>query len=402
MNQILDDSPTIKGSSKKISKSDVAVRVLAVMLAIFAAALLGLGIYGVVKNNNKSDISVQEATDAQIEITQKETTAIIKVTHDKVIEKLIYCWDSSKETIVKGTGESTMESEIALYAGDHTLKVKVVDTDGHETLLEQAISSETGGDIMNPVISLEVTDEKKLRITATDETAMDFVTYRWNDEEEEKVEVSDDEKKIEFDIEILKGNNNLLITAVDKSQNQTNENKSFSGVTKPDVTITIAADKKTFNVVCTHENGIQSVKLTLNGEEYDIMEALGLNTEESHTEVTFDAQLTEGSNEISVEVTSVDETITTATETVENESEEDKNIQISIEKSEDEENRANININAEDTIKEIKLNVNDVDYSVDVSNTSFQMQLVEGNNKITVTVVLENGLEKTETVEIYY
>lgn len=399
MNQILDDSP-IKNSGGGSPKSDVVVRVLAIMLAIFAIALFVLGIYGLVKNK-KSDIPVQAASDAKIEIEQKEATAVIKVSHDKVIEKLIYSWDSEKETTIKGSGESSMEEEITLFAGEHTLKVKVVDKDGHETSFEQEITSETGGDKMYPVIKLEVTEDKKLRITATDETAIDFVTYRWNDEEEHKEEVTDDDKKIEFDIDILKGNNDLTIIAVDKSQNTTTETKSFSGVTKPDVKITIAADKKTFNVVCSHENGIKKVKLTLNGQEYDIMQALNLSEDETHNEVTFDAQLTEGNNDISVEAVSVDETTTVATETVENQSEEDRNIEISIKKSDDYDDRADIKITAEKTIKEIKLNVNDVDYDVNVDNTSFQMQLVEGNNKIAVTVVLEDGMEKTETAEIY-
>ena len=131
------------------------------------------------------------------------------------------------------------------------------------------------------------------------------------------------------------------------------------------------------------------------------MQALNLSEDETHNEVTFDAQLTEGNNDISVEAVSVDETTTVATETVENQSEEDRNIEISIKKSDDYDDRADIKITAEKTIKEIKLNVNDVDYDVNVDNTSFQMQLVEGNNKIAVTVVLEDGMEKTETAEIY-
>lgn len=397
MNQILDYNPN-KNPSGGSSGSDKVVRVFAVILAIFAICLLAGGVYGIYKNNTQSNIQTQPATKAQISIEQKETTALIKVTHDKVIEKLIYSWDSEKETTIKGSGESTMESEISLFAGEHTLNIKVVDIEGHETTFEQVISSENGEDKLYPVIKLEVTDEKKLRITATDETAIDFVTYRWNDDEEQKMEVTDDEKKIEFDIDILKGNNDLTIVAVDKSSNTTTETKSFSGVTKPDVTITIAADKKSFSVVCYHENGLKSITLTLNGQEFDIMKELGLNEDEVHKEVNFETALSEGNNEVSVKAVSVDETETVASEVVENQSEEDRAVQIKIEQSTEFPDRADVSITTEETIKEIKLNVNDVDYDVDLSN--FQIGLVEGNNKITVTVVLESGLEKTETVEI--
>lgn len=394
MNQILDYNPN-KNSGGGSSGSDKIVRVFAIILAIFAICLLAGGAYGIYKNNdNKSNISAQAASEAKIEIEQKETTAVIKVSHDKVIEKLIYNWDSEKETTIKGSGESFMESEISLFAGEHTLNVKVVDVEGKETTFAQVITSESGEDKVYPKIELEVTEEKRLKITATDETAIDFVTYRWNNEEEQKVEVSDNEKEIVFDIEILKGNNDLTIVAVDKNSNTTTETKSFAGVTKPDVKITIAGDKKSFDVVCYHENGLKEITLTLNGIEHPV------GFDENEKEVKFSYELTEGNNEILVKATSVDETETVATETVENQSEEDRLIQIKIEKSEDYEDRADIGITTEEEIREIKLNVNDVDYSVQKDMKNFQIQLVEGNNKISVTVILENGVEKVETVEI--
>lgn len=394
MNQILDYNPN-KNSGGGSSGSDKIVRVFAIILAIFAICLLAGGAYGIYKNNgSKSNISSQPTSEAKINIEQKETTALIKVSHDKIIEKLIYSWDSEKETTIKGSGESVMESEISLFAGEHTLNVKVIDVEGKETTFEQVITSENGEDKLYPEIKLEVTEEKRLKITATDETAMDFVTYRWNNEDEQKVEVSDNEKEIVFDIEILKGNNDLTIVAVDKNSNTTTENKSFAGVTKPDVKITIAGDKKSIDVSCYHENGLKEIILTLNGTEHPV------GFDANAKDVGFHYDLGEGNNEISVKAVSIDETETVATERVENQSEEDRLIQIKIEKSEAYEDRADIGITTEGEIKEIKLNVNDVDYSVGKETPNFQIQLTEGNNKISVTVVLENGVEKTETVEI--
>ena len=362
--------------------------------------MLAGGAYGLYKNNNSADIPTKAATEAQISIEQKETKAVIKVTHDKVIEKLIYSWDAEKETTIKGDGESTMESEISLFAGTHTLNIKVVDIEGYETTYEQVVTSEQGEDKLYPVIELNITDEKKLRITSTDETAIDFVTYRWNDEEEQKVEVSEDDKKIEFEIEILKGNNDLTIVAVDKSSNTTTETKSFSGVTKPDVKITIAADKKTADVYCYHENGLKEIKLTLNGVEYPV----DIGTE-NPTEYSFGIQLAEGNNDVTVTAKSVDETETVATETVSNQSENEDEINITIQKSEEDEAKASIKALCEAGIKELKLNVNDVDYSVNIGDqnppeVSFDLDLVEGNNKITVTIISANGTEKQEIQEI--
>ncbi len=402
MNQILDYNPN-KSSGGGTSGSDKIVRVFAVILAIFAICLLAGGAYGIYKNNSKSNLPAQAATKAQINIEQKETTAVIKVKHDKVIEKLIYNWDSEKENTIKGSGESAMESEISLFAGEHTLNVKVIDIEGNETIYDQVITSEAGEDKLYPVISLNVNNEtKRLVITATDETAIDYVTYRWNDEEEEKVEVEDDEKKIEFDIEILKGKNDLTVIAVDKNKNTTTELKSFSGVTKPDVKVTIAADKKSADVYCFHENGIKEVKFKINDQDYN-----GDIGEEQQKEIRFNGiALPEGNSTITVTVSSVDETETVVTENVEATPTNEDEINISIEKSEATEGNATIKTSSPAGIKEIKLNVNDVDYNVDLQGQialevgPFDIELVEGSNKITLTVISANGTEKQEVKEI--
>lgn len=401
MNQILDYNPN-KSSGGGSSGTDKIVRVFAAILFIFAVCLLASGAYGLYNNSKKIEEPVEKATTAKIEVEQKETTAIIKISHDKAIEKLIYKWDTEKENNIKGTGKPTMESEIPLLAGTHTLNVKVVDIDGVESTYQEEFTSEVGEDKIYPVIELSITEDKKLKITATDETEIDFVTYRWNDEEEVTVDVRDEEnKKIEFDIEILKGKNDLLIVAVDKNSNSTTETKSFTGVTKPDIKITIASDKKSADIKCYHENGVKDIKLKVNDLDYDV-DLAG----QTPTDVSFTIELGEGNNTIYVAATSVDDTSTEVTEEVQAEVVEDE-INISIEKSEDGSAVGNVTINVSAGIKEIKLNINDVDYDVALgeevlTDVNFQIPLVEGNNKVTLKVISVNGTEKEEVKEINY
>ena len=100
---------------------------------------------------------------------------------------------------VKGTGEKTLTEEIDVPAKTNTLHVKVIDVDGIETSYEHEFTAEDGLDIIPPKISLDPVDSdspdklKKLKITATDESTIDFITYRWNEEEEIKEPNFDDE-----------------------------------------------------------------------------------------------------------------------------------------------------------------------------------------------------------------
>lgn len=400
MNQILDYNPN-KSSGGKPSKSDTLVRLFAIFIGCFAICLVGAGIYGVHKNKTTVAEAPAAPTEAIITVEQGEETAKIVVSHDKAIEKLIYSWDSGKENNIKGTGESTMESEIPLLAGTHTLNVKVTDIDGVESTYQQDFTSESGEDKIYPVVDVSVTDDKKLKITATDETAIDFVTYRWNDDEEIRVDVSEnDDKKIEFEIDILKGRNDILVVGVDKNNNSTTETKTFTGVTKPDITITIAADKKSGEIKCYHENGIKSIALKINDVDYTV--DLGEGTP---TEVTVPIEeLGVGTNKIIVTATSVDDTVTEVTEDVVSDASAD-DIEINVEPKEDNPEVGILSVKTADGIKEMYLNINGQDYDVTLGEeslieTSFEIPLVEGTNTVTVKIVTVNEFVKEEVKEI--
>ncbi len=398
MNQILDYNPN-KSSGGGSSGSDKVTRVFALILICFSICLLGVGGYNLLKNKDKA-VPVQTATEAKIEVEQKDSVVVIKVSHDKTIEKLIYNWDSDKETTLKGDGQSTMEEEIPLLAGTHTLNIKVTDVDGVESTHQEEFFSETGEDKIFPVIALKVTDQKKLKITATDETEISYVTYRWNDEEEIQIDVSEeDNKKIEFEIDIYKGKNDIVIVAVDSNNNSTTETESFTGVTKPDITVTISADKKSVDIKCYHENGIKEIGLNINDLDY----AVDLQGE-TPTDVSLPAiPLAEGNNTVKVLARSVDDTVTEVVEEVVSDPIADE-VNLSI--ADD----GTIVANVPNGIKEMKLNLNDMDYDIDLGTEVLQdvtidkssLPFIEGNNKITVKVISVNGTEKEETKEIRY
>jgi len=400
MNQILDYSPNNKGG-KKSSGSDNIVRIFAVAIIIFAIALAGSGIYGLVKNKETEATGNVEVQKANIEVEAQDSKAIIRVSHTKAIEKIIYSWNNGKETTIKATGESSVEQVIPLPAGENTLHVKVIDIDGDEATYEGQFVSENGEDIINPVIELSVTDTKKLKITATDETSLDFITYRWNDEEEQKVEVSEeDNTKIEVEIDILKGVNDITVVAVDSNNNTTTEVKSYTGLTKPEITITVSADKKYADIIVKHENGITELGGVLNNNPFGVE-----IPEEKPTEISFRVEFVEGQNSLIVNATSVDGTKTEAAEEVSNTTIETTPVQptISIEKSEDG-LKAIMKASHESGIKEVKFNVNDVDYIVEIGENpkelQFEFDLLDGNNKITFTAIPTEGIERQEVLEI--
>ncbi len=303
MNQILDYAPNNK--SNHSGGSDKIVRIFAIILIIFAIVLIGVVGYGMFKHENDINQEAGQMTNANISVEVKETQVTISVTHDKNIQKLIYSWNTSSERTIKGSGKY-MEETIDIPAGDNTLHIKVIDESGVETTHDEEISSEQGVDIINPVIELKVTEEKKLKITATDETGLDFMTYRWNEEQEETIYAEEGSKEITTEIEILKGENDLTIVAVDGSSNTTKETKSFTGLTKPEIKVTLSADGSSIDISATHENGIESVSFNFNNKDYNV--DIG---NDKPTSIQFPQKLEVGYNRIIVKVKSVEGTETT-------------------------------------------------------------------------------------------
>ena len=312
MNQILDYNPN-KKSGGSSSGSDKVVRVFAILLVIFALGLLISGGVGIYKNNQTKKSSANKPTYATITAEQTDDGEVsVSVEHDKAIEEMFYSWNTSAERSVKGEGSKNLEKELDMPAGTNTLHIKVVDVNGVETSFEKEFTAEEGLDILNPVISMTVVDGedklKKLKITATDETKLDFITYRWNDEEEVKVEAEENSpKEIVLEIDILKGTNDITIVAVDSSNNTTTETKSFTALTKPEVLVFLSADGSGLDVETRHENGISKIYYTLNGREFM---ADFDQEEEKPPVVTFSQPLDEGYNRFILTVTSVDGTET--------------------------------------------------------------------------------------------
>lgn len=315
MNQILDYSTGNNNSGKNRGGSaptDKIAKVLAIILLIFAIFLIFSGVTSWLKNKKSTESAGKTNTkiyQAAIETELDEENQKVKIIVDNEIEisKVIYNWNSKKESTIAGDGTNHIEKTIDLSAGESTLTVKVIDIKNNETKKSFSFNSDVGRDIENPTITLDY-QGGKLIITAKDETELSYITYRWNDEPEITVEVeedADDKTTLVETIDILMGENTIIVTAVDTSNNVATSTKPLVGVTKPHIDVNAVDDGGTLEITCTHESGIKEIYYTLNGTPYQAKEEdLG-----GATYVQFKQALDEGYNRIILKVTSVDDVV---------------------------------------------------------------------------------------------
>ena len=121
MNQILDYTPngSKRTNKNRGSNSDKVVRILAIFLMIFAVLLVGIAVYSRTtgKSGKKETPEQVTYTDAKIsyEIDEEENKVKVKVSHDKVITKFSYNWDSGKVRDIDGNGKSEFETDLDLF-----------------------------------------------------------------------------------------------------------------------------------------------------------------------------------------------------------------------------------------------------------------------------------------------
>lgn len=322
MNQILEFGTEKRGKTPKGHKgggsaSDKVIRVFAILLMLFAIGLIGSGVYSLMQNNNTSSnnntntiaTNTNQATINAI-IDEANSQVILTVDSEVAISRLVYNWNTNTEMTIDGQNQLTLEEEIDLPSGNNTLNVKVIDVQGNETNQSFDFESESGEDIISPNLVLELTDENNLLITATDETEMNFLTYRWNDDQETTVYVEDDAEDrttISVEIEVPVGTNTITVVAVDNSSryNTVTETRTLIGVTEPEISYEVSADGSEITFYCTHERGIKEIYYTLNGQQY----AVTYTEEEGYpTRAEFTQAWDEGYNYILLTVTSSEDT----------------------------------------------------------------------------------------------
>lgn len=270
-----------KGNGTDIKK---IIKFFAIAAIVFGVAMAGTGSYAMIQKSNERnsipDLSVQNLNDGNISII---------VVHNKEIDSITYSWNDEDIEEIGGAGRTEIEEIIPAKGGTNTLKVTAVDIEGKSNVFENQFTIE---DNKKPGLDLKV-EGNKVILTATDETEISYLTYRWNDEEEVTVNAEDELEIIE-EIDIKEGTNKLTVVAVDSNNNMTEKSQEFKGLSKPKIDAWKEGGQLILKI--THEKGIGKIKVKYNGENTEY----GSDKTNNNSEVTLKFNLKIGDNHVDV------------------------------------------------------------------------------------------------------
>ena len=155
--------------------------------------MIGSGSYSMY-NNSQEETSKTKPT---IQVEENETEITLTVTHNKPLSKVTYKWNNEETTEIQTKGRKEVSEVIEIPTGDNTLTIYAQDENGQETTYQKAYTLE--GDIS---IDFEL-DGNNIKVIANGKNELTYMTYRWDDEEETRIDINN--TQIEQDIEIPMG-----------------------------------------------------------------------------------------------------------------------------------------------------------------------------------------------------
>ena len=266
MNQILSVEPPkpSKEKKQKVRNSsgggtieiDKIVRFFAIVLIVFGLIMIGSGSYSMYQGTQtgnsqaKPTISVKEVTETQLEL---------EVSHSTPLQRVTYNWNSDEPVELNASGKRSVTETIEIPSGENTLNVYAVDQEGKETNYSRVYTKQ--GDITIDDFTVE---GSKLKITASGKNQLSYMTYRWDDDEEQRIDIND--MSTEQLIDIPMGQHTLTVSIVDVNNTMETKEQEVKGVTKPTVEVTTDGSSN-FIIKASDDEGIIRIEFILNDTE---------------------------------------------------------------------------------------------------------------------------------------
>lgn len=265
-NQILSTQNSEKTKKKSVNTNIEINKIIiffATILIIFSISFIAMGAYAIIQNNDIIGYKKPE-----VDLQKQDDKLAIIATSKRPIDRIVYTWnDDSNEEIIEGNGQNNIEEIIDLPVGNNTIKLIIYDINGKKVTYEKNYEVES----KVPQLSIEAINGK-LKVVAKDNEKMSYITYRWDEEEEKRIDSTQEASaQIEQEIEIPRGRHTLTVVAVNSRNLTSTKTQEVKGITKPIISVVQDADNFKYLILSvSDEEAIKNVLIDLNGKKYQI------------------------------------------------------------------------------------------------------------------------------------
>ena len=294
MNQILSVENPKKEKKRKNNgpiELDKILKFFCITILVFGVFMIGSGSYSMYQNSKIANLSAKPT----IEIKETSATEItIQVTQNKELSKVTYNWNNEENIEIECAGKKKIEEKVQIPAGENTINIYAIDINGQESNLSKEYTIE--GNVTIDIVEAGV---NKVKVTAEGKEQLSYMTYRWDDEEETKIDIND--IKTEQIIEVPKGLHTLTVIFVDINNNTQTKKQEVKGVQKPKLEVTTDGVDN-FIIKASDEEGIKRVEFIINETDKNMLNLDQVLPLEERKEFEYKYPLHDGENKLEVRV----------------------------------------------------------------------------------------------------
>ncbi len=230
------------------------IKFFAIVTIIVALFMVGKVIYTIYEDSIASSTEVKPS----ITVAQaSENKLNLTIEHQAGLSSIVYSWNDGENIEISVNQNKKIEKQIEIPGGTNKLKLIATDVNGQ---VSEYVQTYTVAENININFKLEGSD---LKVSMTSEKEISYITYRWGEEEETKIEIN--ALEAEELIEIPEGINVITIIAVDIENNTAEKQQEVEGVKKP--LIEIARDTENEDMIIitiSDELGLKSISMVAN------------------------------------------------------------------------------------------------------------------------------------------
>lgn len=284
MNQILmmqNKKESKKKEKRKTSSGPVKiaaiVRFFAIIIMFFGLVLSGSGTYAMIQEKKEAENNPIP----QVSTQREGNTVSLTVQSNIGIRTISYSWNDASSIVNEGLNRKEITLPIMIPTGSNKLNISVVDSTGKLTKYVKNFELSSSQDVTDPVIKFEVINSG-IKITATDDTALDYITYQYGDGEE--VTINADESNqyvIETILPVSQGQATLTVEAFDKAGNVSTKEQEVKGANKAKISVEPDPTDPSYIIIKVEDDeGLRMVTYYINEQDYstDPNSSLGTKT----------------------------------------------------------------------------------------------------------------------------
>lgn len=301
MNQILFTNNNNNNYNKIDTKKIIKFFCIAIIL--IAIIIVCIKIYGIFENKKLLANSDTPEVDIIREDNQSKVVTI-KASCKDGIQYLVYTWNDEEENKINLNGSTAFERIIEIPNNTmNNIKVEVVSMKGvsnYKTVNFEKVTN----NIKPTVDSISIID-KKLNIQISDDRGISYLTYKWENEEEVRIDADpNDNKTMLIEIpDIKRGEYKIYVKIVDIDGNEENFSRYITGVNEPEITAIKYGD--TVHISVTHDMGFKRIEFIINKKKYVYDENYS-KYDKNKTTLEFDFPLNTGENIVQINAYSLE------------------------------------------------------------------------------------------------